>query len=75
MNNAGWGKSVVEQLAKDLQQEFPGVRGFSARNIWRIKTFYENYAENEFLPPLVAESFRLRNPQHFIYVTFGVNCF
>ena len=55
MNNAGWGKSVVEQLAKDLQQECPGVRGFSARNIWRMKTFYEHYSENEFLPPLVAE--------------------
>jgi hypothetical protein len=25
----GWGKSVVERLAADLQAEFPGVRGFS----------------------------------------------
>jgi predicted nuclease of restriction endonuclease-like (RecB) superfamily len=52
---AGWGKSVVEQLSKDLQQQFPGVRGFSARNIWRMKTFYEFYTQNEKLPPLVAE--------------------
>ena len=36
---AGWGKSVVEQLAKDLQTEIPEVRGFSARNIWRMKMF------------------------------------
>ena len=49
-----WGKSVVEQLAKDLQMEFPGVRGFSARNIWRMKVFYETYA-TEILPPVVAE--------------------
>jgi hypothetical protein len=28
----GWGKSVVEFLAKELQKEFPGVQGFSARN-------------------------------------------
>ena len=28
-----WGKSVVEQLAKDLQAEFPGIHGFSTRNI------------------------------------------
>jgi predicted phage terminase large subunit-like protein len=53
--NEGWGKSVVEQLSKDLQKEFPGVRGFSARNIWRMKTFYEFYSQNEKLPPLVAE--------------------
>lgn len=50
-----WGKSVVEQLSKDLQTEHPGIRGFSARNIWRMKTFYEVYQDNEFLPPLVAE--------------------
>lgn len=50
-----WGKSIVERLSKDLQTEFPGIRGFSARNIWRMKTFYEFYTENEKLPPLVAE--------------------
>jgi predicted nuclease of restriction endonuclease-like (RecB) superfamily len=50
-----WGKSVVEQLAKDLQSEFPGIRGFSARNIWRMKTFYEYYSGNTKLTPLVAE--------------------
>lgn len=50
-----WGKSVVEQLSKDLQTEFPGIRGFSARNIWNMKNLYEFYAENEKLQPLVAE--------------------
>src|SRR5437868_5232480 len=28
----GWGKSVVDHLAKDLRVEFPGIRGFSAQN-------------------------------------------
>jgi len=42
---AGWGNSVVEQLAKDLQTEIPGVRGFSARNIRSMKRFYEFYAQ------------------------------
>ena len=50
-----WGKSIVEQLSIDLQKEFPGIRGFSARNIWRMKTFYETYKDNEKLTPLVAE--------------------
>jgi len=44
---AGWGKSVVDQLAKDLQTEFPGVRGFTARNIRNMKRFYEFYAQFE----------------------------
>lgn len=50
-----WGKSVVEQLSKDLQTEFPGIRGFSASNIWRMKTFFEEYKDNAFLAPLVRE--------------------
>lgn len=50
-----WGKSVVETLAVDLQKEFPGIKGFSARNIWYMRDFYANYQNNEILQPLVAE--------------------
>ena len=53
--SAGWGKSVVEQLAKDLQVEFHGMAGFSARNIWNMRSFYVTYRTNEKLQPLVAE--------------------
>lgn len=42
----GWGKSVVEQLAKDLRREFPDVKGFSSRNIWRMRAFYLAYTED-----------------------------
>ena len=50
-----WGKSIVEKLAKDLQTEFPGIKGFSERNIWRMRNFYHSYHKNLKLPPLVAE--------------------
>jgi hypothetical protein len=50
-----WGKSIVEHLTKDLQTELLGILGFSARNIWRMKTFYKTYKENEKRTPLVAE--------------------
>ncbi|MBS3028545.1 MAG: DUF1016 domain-containing protein [Dolichospermum sp. DET50] len=53
--DAIWGKSVVEKLAKDLQTEFPGISGFSARNIWNMRNFYVTYSQNEKLQPLVAE--------------------
>jgi predicted nuclease of restriction endonuclease-like (RecB) superfamily len=49
------GKAIVEQLAKDLQAEFPGIGGFSARNIWRMREFYLTYRDNEKLTPLVSE--------------------
>lgn len=50
-----WGKSIVEVLAAELQKEFPDIKGFSARNLWRMRDFYVTYYENKFLPPLVAE--------------------
>ncbi|MDR2909748.1 MAG: DUF1016 N-terminal domain-containing protein [Bacteroidales bacterium] len=53
--SAGWGKSVVETLANDLQKEFPGMSGFSARNIWYMQQFYAEYHGNEILQPLVGE--------------------
>jgi len=53
--DAGWGRSVVETLANDLQAEFPGIGGFSARNVWRMRNFYLAYHGNEKLTPLVAE--------------------
>lgn len=51
----GWGKSVVETLSHDIQQEFPGIKGFGARNIWDMARFYTEYQGNEILQPLVAE--------------------
>jgi predicted nuclease of restriction endonuclease-like (RecB) superfamily len=41
----GWGRSVIERLAADLQRTFPGVAGFSAWNIWRMRAFYIAYTE------------------------------
>lgn len=51
----GWGKSVVQQLASDLQAEFPGIGGFSSSNLWRMKLFYETYNGAPKLAPLVRE--------------------
>lgn len=50
-----WGKSIVKNLARDLQSEFPGMSGFSSANLWRTKLFYETYVNSEKLAPLVRE--------------------
>lgn len=50
-----WGKSVVEMLAKDLQLEFPGIKGFSISNLWRMRTFYQQYYQKPKLARLVRE--------------------
>ena len=51
----GWGKSVVENLAADLQKEFPGVQGYSKDNLWRMRKFYLQYRDNQKLAPMVQE--------------------
>lgn len=40
----GWGASVVKQLAKDLQREFPSIKGFSARNLRDMKRLFSVYS-------------------------------
>src|SRR6185437_9126634 len=50
-----WGRGVVQNLAKDLQLEFPGVSGFSAPNLYKMRQFYEAYRGGEILSPLVRE--------------------
>ncbi|MDR2596393.1 MAG: DUF1016 N-terminal domain-containing protein [Treponema sp.] len=40
----GYGTSVVKRLSADLQQEFPDTTGFSSRNLWNMKNFYEFYS-------------------------------
>lgn len=51
----GWGDSVIMGLAQDLQIAFPGIKGFSARNLWKMRDLYVSYVDFEKLPPLVAE--------------------
>lgn len=40
----GWGKGVIERLARDLQAAFPGLQGFSPSNVWRMRAFFLGHA-------------------------------
>jgi predicted nuclease of restriction endonuclease-like (RecB) superfamily len=51
----GWGKSIVENLSNDLQNEFPGTGGLSSANLWRTRNFYLTYSDDRKLAPLVRE--------------------
>ncbi|MBQ7268808.1 MAG: hypothetical protein IJS62_03020 [Bacteroidales bacterium] len=51
-----WGSGIVEQVSLDLQAAFPESKGFSARNLWRMKQWYMfNAQEPQKLPQLVGE--------------------
>lgn len=50
-----WGKAIVPALSLELQNEFPGISGFSVRNLWFMAQFYSEYSQIQFVQPLVAQ--------------------
>lgn len=50
-----WGNSVVKDLANFIQNKEPEIKGFSDKNLWRMKQFYETYKDESKLAPLVRE--------------------
>ena len=38
-----WGDGVVKQLADYIEKNSPEIKGFSDKNLWRMKQFYETY--------------------------------
>ncbi len=41
----GWGAKVIDQLALDLRREFPGVEGFSPRNLKYMRAFAQAWPD------------------------------
>jgi predicted nuclease of restriction endonuclease-like (RecB) superfamily len=50
-----WGKSVVKKLAEFLEKTEPNAKGFSDKNLWRMKQFYETYRDFTKLSPVVRQ--------------------
>jgi predicted nuclease of restriction endonuclease-like (RecB) superfamily len=50
-----WGEGVVEQLAQHIASTQPGLKGFTRRNLFRMRQFYETYCGQEEVSPLVRE--------------------
>ncbi len=51
----GWGKSVVEQMSKELIEEFGEKSGYSSQNLWYMRQFYNSYKDNPILQQFVGE--------------------
>ena len=50
-----WGTGVIDAISRQLQQEMPGLRGFSGKNIRSMRQFYENWAKELIWPPAAAK--------------------
>lgn len=52
---AEWGEGVVDQLAQHLERTLPGLRGFTRRNLFRMRQFFDAYAEDEKVSALLTQ--------------------
>ena len=53
--NATFGDSYIDTIAKEIQEAFPGIKGFNRRGLYRMKQFYEIYAGDEFVSALLTQ--------------------
>ena len=53
--DANYGDSYVDSLSEYIQKHFPGIKGFNRRGLYRMKQFYEIYAENEKVSALLTQ--------------------
>ena len=55
LENQQWGQSVVTELAQFLKNTEPELKGFSDKNLWRMKQFYQAYKDFPNLSALLRE--------------------
>lgn len=55
MELSEWGQSVVKELSLYIQTNEPDIKGFSDKNLWRMKQFYETYKEFPKISTLLRE--------------------
>ena len=52
---ASYGDGYINSLAHYIQDQFPGIKGFNRRGLYRMKQFYETYADNEKVSALLTQ--------------------
>ena len=65
-----WGTSIIESISEQLRRELPGLRGFSARSIRNMRTFYEYWTQYLIWQPSAAKLQRSINQD-----TIDIDCF
>jgi predicted nuclease of restriction endonuclease-like (RecB) superfamily len=55
IQSAEWGDGVVDELARFIAREHRDLKGFTRRNLYRMRQFYETYAGNLKVSPLVTQ--------------------
>ena len=53
--HASYGDAYIDEISREIQETFPGIKGFNRRGLYRMKKFYETYKDNEIVTPLVTQ--------------------
>ncbi len=53
--NSSWGNKFIDNVAMELKLSFSNLKGFSVRNLKYMKTFYNEYKDDEEFVQLVAQ--------------------
>ncbi len=53
--NSNWGNKFIDNVAIELKISFPNLKGFSVRNLKYMKSFYNEYKDDEEFVQLVAQ--------------------
>ena len=62
----GWGKSIVDDLSKDINKVIDGVKGYSPQNLWRMRQFYLEYRD---YPELLKLAFQVPWSQNLLIIS------
>ena len=54
-NKERWGAKIIDQLSRDLRNEFPDMKGFSTRNLKYMRALAEAYPDSQFVQQVVAQ--------------------
>jgi len=66
--------AVIERLSKDLRAAFPGFRGLSGANLWRMRSLYLAYQqEDTILAQPVREFSQAEAPPEIVAIPWGHN--
>lgn len=55
VSDGTWGEGIVQQLAAYINENHPDLKGFSDKNLWRMRQFYDTYKGDSILSTLLRE--------------------
>ncbi|MEI6294285.1 MAG: PDDEXK nuclease domain-containing protein [Methanomicrobiales archaeon] len=53
--NANWGDGTIDELSDLIQKEHPDLKGFNRSGLYRMRRFYETYAQSKFVSTVLTQ--------------------